>query len=278
MAEYDARKDSFDSYHVAIAALRAKLLAERCPAAKRVEVIWDCELYLGDCLEVMAALEKVDAVVTDPPYGMGWDTDSRRFSGGNRTRGEGKNHRPIVGDNAPFDPGRWLTFPEVILWGANHYAAKLPLGTSLIWLKKPPHLFGTFLSDAEIGWMKGGHGVYCHYRQFAPPSRAAELGGDASFPKTSHPTIKPISLMEWCLSMLKGSGTVLDPFMGTGTTGVACVKTGRRFVGIEIDPGYFDIACERIRAAYRQPDLFHEPAPAPKAEQMGLGLMEGGEG
>jgi DNA modification methylase len=223
----------------------------------RREVIGDCELWLGDCIEILPTLGPVDAVVSDVPYGMGWNTDSTRFTGGQYKRGDGREDwGAIRSDDRPFDPAPWLAFRECILWGSNHYAQRLPVGATLIWLKKPPDLFGTFLSDAEIGWKKGGHGVFCHYKQFPPPSRMAENNGSVA-----HPTQKPLQLMEWCLGMVMGE-SILDPYMGSGTTGVACVKTGKRFVGIEIDPAYFDIACRRVEDAYRQPDFFVErPAP-----------------
>ena len=87
-----------------------------------------------------------------------------------------------------------------------------------------------------------------------------------------HPTQKPIQVMQWCLGFLPNAQTILDPFMGSGTTGVACVKLGRSFIGIEIDEGYFDIACDRIRKAYAQPDMFIDQpkAPEPKQEAMQL--------
>ena len=79
----------------------------------------------------------------------------------------------------------------------------------------------------------------------------------------SHPTQKPIALMEWCLRFVEGAKTIIDPYMGSGTTGVACVKLGRKFTGIELDPDYFEIACERIRKAYEQPDFFVEQPSKP---------------
>jgi site-specific DNA-methyltransferase (adenine-specific) len=222
----------------------------------RVETIGDCQLWLGDCREILPTVPRVDAVVTDPPYGMGWNTDSTRFSGGQRVdRGEGRSDWGAIKQDAePFDPLPWLQFDHVVMWGANHYAARLPIGTTLVWLKKAPHLFETFLSDAEIGWQKGGHGVYCHFEQFPPPSRMAEHDGTVA-----HPTQKPIGLMSWCIERTRAA-TILDPFMGSGTTGVAAVKLGRKFIGIEIEPKYFDIACRRIEQAYAQPDLFVEAA------------------
>lgn len=145
----------------------------------------------------------------------------------------------------------WLAYPKVVLWGANHFAGRLPVGTSLVWIKKADHLFGTFLSDCEIGWMKGGHGVYAHREQFPPPSRMAE-----NFGKTAHPTQKPVGLMAWAIQKAKATGTVLDPFMGSGTTGVACTALGLPFVGIEIDPRYFAVALDRIGVAQSQGRLF----------------------
>ena len=91
---------------------------------------------------------------------MNFDTDSTRFTGGKHARGDGRKDRIIFGDDCAFDPMPWLAFENVILWGANHYAQQLPVGSTLVWLKRYIHMYGTFLSDAEIGWQKGGCGVY----------------------------------------------------------------------------------------------------------------------
>jgi site-specific DNA-methyltransferase (adenine-specific) len=230
----------------------------------RIETIGDCTLYLGDCLAV--ELPPADAVVSDPPYGMAWNTDSTRFTGGTREKQlvPGRaDWGPVAGDAEPFTPGLWLHYPEVILWGANHYWRQLPLGTTLIWLKKHLHLLGTYLSDAEIGWQRGGHGVYVANVPFPNVTKVSEGANGLSL----HPTQKPLGLMEWCVERTKGA-TILDPYMGSGTTGVACVNLGRKFIGIEIEPRYFDIACRRIEAAYAQPRLFVEPAPKPTQEAL----------
>lgn len=224
--------------------------------------IGDATLHCGDCLDVLPLLPRVDAVITDPPYGMNWNTDSTRFGGGSRARGDGRQDwGAISGDAIPFDPRLWLQFDRVIMFGANHYAARLPVGTTLVWLKKADHLFGTFLSDAEIAWMKGGHGVYCYRKQFPPPSRMAEAGGSVA-----HPTQKPVGLMAWCMDRagVASGAVVLDPYMGSGSTGVAAVETGRKFIGIEREPRYFDIACERISRAQAQGALFAPAAPLPE--------------
>lgn len=225
-----------------------------------VVTIGDATLYHGDCLEILPTLPKVDAVVTDPPYGMALNTDSRRFSGfkqdGLPPRGDGRADRLIAGDTKPFDPSPWLGYRDVVLWGSNHYWQKLPIGTTLAWLKRSPEHYGTFLSDAEIGWQKGGHGVYVFYAEDSNARRLLEANGKAFGGETAHPTQKPVALMKWCLQRTVPASVVLDPFMGSGTTGVACAQLGRKFIGIEIERKYFDIACERIDNAYRQQRLF----------------------
>ena len=218
-------------------------------------------LYLGDCLEIAPTLQGVDAIISDPPYGMDWNTDSTRFSGGQssgirrKPRGEGRaDYGDIENDAEPFDPAPWLEYPRCVLFGANHYAQRLPVGTTLVWLKKDQHLWGTFLSDAELGWMKGGHGVYAFLKSFPPPVRAVDAGGDPCRPVGIHPTQKPVALMAWCMERAKvpEGATVLDPYMGSGTTGIACLQTNRNFIGIEKDPKHFKTACARLERECNQ--------------------------
>jgi site-specific DNA-methyltransferase (adenine-specific) len=220
----------------------------------------DVRLLLGDCLAVLPSIDlgEVALVLTDPPYGMGWDTDSKRFSGGNRPNnrcpGDGRDDWPeVAGDDTPFDPGPWLAFPKAVLWGSNHYAPRLPVGTTLVWIKKADHLFGTFLSDCEVAWMKGGHGVYAFRKQFAPTTRMREGGG-----KVLHPNQKPVELMAWCMERagVPQGATVLDPYMGSGTVGMACLRTGRKFIGVEINPDYFAVAQARLANATSEGPLF----------------------
>ena len=219
----------------------------------RVEKFGDATLYLGDYRNVLPTLTDVDAVVMDPPYGMKYNTDSRRFTLNLKNvspRGQGRADRKIAGDAGAFDPTPFLGFRQVITWGANHYAQRLPVGSTLIWLKKSAQHYGTFLSDAEIGWQMGGHGVYAFYAQDSNARRRMEFTGSTFGGGTAHPTQKPIALMEWCVSRVKGE-TILDPFMGSGTTGVACARLGRKFIGVEIDEKYFDIACFRIAREHK---------------------------
>ena len=212
-------------------------------------------LYQGDCLDVLPTLAagSVDAVVTDPPYGMDNNCNYTRFTMGPNGHGKPslRKYAPVIGDDQPFDPAPWLKYPNVILWGYNHFAERLPVGTLLIWIKKLDGGFGSFLSDAEVAWQKGGHGVYCQ----RDTSLLAETNNRA------HPTQKPVGIMRWCIERVTKPGdTVLDPYMGSGTTGVAAVQAGRNFIGIEIDPHYFRIAQKRIANA--QPPLFVADAPA----------------
>lgn len=217
----------------------------------RVEHIGNATLYCGDSREIAPTLQDVHAVVTDPPYGIGWNVDCSRFSGGKEGHQRrkdglgGKRHAlRIYGDDAPFEPSVWLQYPEVILWGMNHFTSSLPSGSALVWVKRNDAAFGSFLSDGEVAWKKGGCGVYCF--------RDTSLYGETR--ERLHPTQKPVGLMEWCAGFT--SGIVIDPFMGSGTTGVACARLGRGFVGIEIQTEYFDIACRRVEEAQRQKDLF----------------------
>lgn len=196
-------------------------------------------IITGDCLEVMKTLESgsIDAIVTDPPYGMNYKCDSTRFSGGTHSRGKQKKWPRILNDDKHFDPAPWLAWKKVIMFGVNHFAAKLPVGTTLVWIKRNEPAYGTFLSDAELAWMKGGHGVYCF----------KDMSYQASNQRF-HPTTKPIPLMRWCIRKLKlkPGATILDPFCGSGSTGVAAIREGFNFIGIELNPDYAEIATRRI--------------------------------
>lgn len=156
----------------------------------------------------------------------------------------------IIGDAEPFDPAHLTSAPECILFGANFFWDKLPPGGLLVWIKQHPHLFGTFLGDAEVAWRKGSKGVFCFLKPFKSPTVAIEEAGGVK----GHPTQKPISVMEWCVGMTKAD-TIVDPYMGSGTTGVAAIRQARRFVGCEIHPPFFETALRRIEAELKAPRL-----------------------
>lgn len=221
----------------------------------RKEVIGDCTLYLGDCRDVLSTLGPVDAVVTDPPYGIDF---TQRTTGAK-----------IHGDDQDFDPAPFLALTdECLFWGAENFAQRLPRGRWLVWIKRAvemaaPKSYG----DCEIAWLSTP-GCVKAMRHIS--DGCIRQGAEHGIVR-QHPSQKPIAIMDWCLTFISGE-TILDPFMGSGTTGMACARSGRRFVGIEIDPDHFNVACLRIATAYAQPDLFVE-AP-PKATQ--LNLLEAG--
>jgi site-specific DNA-methyltransferase (adenine-specific) len=223
---------------------------------QREEIIGDCRLILGDCLEVMPGLGEFDAVVTDPPYGINYTAP-----GGIGAKGFLRRGGSVTGDDTPFDPAPFLGFKYVILWGANHYADKLPSSAGwLIWDKRDGMLPNNN-SDCEIAWNKSGGSARMYRHLWNGMCQASEKNRPRC-----HPTQKPEALMRWCLGLLPKAQTILDPFMGSGTTGVACVQLGRKFTGIELEPKYFDIACKRIEEAYKQPRLIEHPKPAPSVQ------------
>ena len=201
-------------------------------------------LYHGDCREILPTLGRFDLLLTYPPYGMNLDTDNSRFSGGTKgnmaKRGKGigtGRGRGILNDDKPFDPRFMLGFAkEKIVWGWNHFADKLPRGACLVWIKRNEEAYGSFLSDAELAWKSKGVGVFCR----------KDLSNNAIANERVHPTQKPIALMRWCLSFAPDAETILDPFAGSGTTGVAAKLEGRKATLIEMEERYCEIAANRL--------------------------------
>jgi DNA modification methylase len=196
-------------------------------------------IYHGDCREVMPA-RSADVLVTDPPYGMNYNTDGNRF-----TKGGGRHLPRVRGDDEPFDPVRWSRYRDMILWGFNHYCTTLPPGGALVWIKRSDAAFGCALSDCELAWIKGRQGVFA-FRNIAHSISS----------QRQHPAEKPLDLMIWCLSFV-GDGVIFDPFMGSGTTLVAAKRLGREAIGIEIEERYCELAAERLS----QEPLPFEPLP-----------------
>lgn len=198
-------------------------------------------VYLGDCMEIMPSLEKAGALITDPPYGIAavWKGGFSDKHGWGKAKGESVTRNEW--DEKPLDEAAVALLlaaaDEHIIWGGNYF----PLPRSRCWLvwNKPERNFT--LAEAELAWTSKDNVV----RVFDGPR--SDVGRE-------HPTQKPVGLMRWCVS--KTTGAVLDPFMGSGTTGVACMELQRPFVGIEIEPKYFDMACQRIENAQRQERLF----------------------
>lgn len=213
----------------------------------RTEIIGDATLYLGDYREILPTLGKFDAVVTDPPYGIDYGKAGgfSQSSGWKDWRGKAEwdESRPA---RDTFDAMRAISGDQII-WGGNYFTDYLPpVMRWLVWDKGQRDFT---LADCEFAWTSQNKAARI-------PSYAR---GKAAQDGKEHPTQKPIELMVWCLSFLPKAKTILDPFMGSGTTGVACVQVGRQFAGIEREQSYFDIACRRIEEAQKQPRLFAEP-------------------
>jgi len=225
-----------------------------------IVTIGNATLYHGDCLEILPTLDKVDAVVTDPPYGINADkaaNDSGNIAEKQRQRGSagnkgGRGWRSYGKTQWDADRPSGHAFDLMlnasdkhIIWGGNYFTDYLP--PTMQWLVWDKGQRNFSLADCEFAWSSQWNAA----RIFDYPRSLALRDGK------EHPTQKPVALMEWCCDViLKGPQTVLDPFMGSGTTGVACANLGRKFIGIEIERKYFDIACERIDAAYAQGRLF----------------------
>jgi len=244
---YDPAENARKSYDVAIDAMREKLASFRC------ERIHDATLYLGDCREILPLLPKVDAVVTDPPYGIAAVWKGGFGNGWARAQAQAQTRNQW---DAEAPSGEFLALmnaraSQSIIWGGNYF--ELPPSRGWLVWNKPERGFS--LSEAELAWTS----VDTVVRVF---------DGVRSDPGREHPTQKPLSVMQWCVERLPKARTILDPFMGSGTTGVACAKLGRRFIGIELEPRYFDIALKRIDDAYRQPRLFKDEPPKPKQETL----------
>lgn len=203
----------------------------------RVETIGRATLYLGDCRDILPTLGKVDAVVTDPPYGIGFAAQPTKWQ---RRAGQ----QPETWDDNPVPIVTGLpALAPAIIWGGNYYELPPSRGW-LSWFKPdaPPSM-----ASFELAWTS-----------FDANARQLSVSiGETNPERVGHPTQKPLRLMKWCLGFLPdASQTIPDPFMGSGTTGVAAVQMGRDFIGIEREEKYFDIACRRIEQAQRQGDLF----------------------
>lgn len=215
----------------------------------RIERIGDATLYLGDCLEILPTLSKVDAVVTDPPWNMGYFEN---------------------------DSGPW---PEYRTWLESARVRCETVADGQAWFlstKSIPYVAHCFEGYTSFASVK-------NFSQMTPKSlpncwdiafiRSTKYKGNGRNwylcntagmlkDRTEHPTPRTVDVMEYVVGMHDWH-KILDPFMGSGTTGVACANLGRKFIGIEIEPKYFDIACKRIETAYLQPRLFEEEAPKP---------------
>ena len=291
MIDYDPMQDGRESYEVAIAEIRRQKIAsgEIVPWVRR-EVIGDATLYLGDCLEVLPTLDGADHIIGDPPY----EDELHGAFGSNIRRNDGthlprsvKNLRPLefggvndarasIAAACVHASAGWVilfTLAEgVRAWRDDIQAAGGKWDTTCFWVKPDasPRFNGqgpargaecfvtAWAGKGYRRWNSGGkRGIYTH---------CVNTGRQGE-----HPTEKPVPLMrELVADFTRPGETVCDPFLGSGTTGVACIHLGRRFIGIERNPKWFDLACRRIDEAARSPDLFIEHAKRQKPESIDL--------
>lgn len=272
-SDYDAADNSAKSYALAIETMREKLAS-----FKRVQ-IGHCTLYNADCREILPLLPKVDAVVTDPPFEAECHAAVRRTAASIKTGVPAlldfgqitDDLRALLPEWAANNCAGWLIafcqVEGVAAWRDAMEAAGLKYKRGMAWVKPD--------SSPQFNGQGPAQGFECMASAWCGRGHSEWNGGGRRGVFTAltnnidrhgeHQTEKPVQLMRDLVALFTNQGkTVLDPFMGSGTTGVACVKLGRKFIGIEIEPKYFDIACRRIEQAYTQPDMFIEQ---PKAEQ-----------
>jgi hypothetical protein len=238
----------------------------------RVERIGDAVLHLGDCRDLLPDRETAlrgggpgcdallcDAVLTDPPFGVGYKSGhatDRLWAGG---RSIANDHDTSVRD----DVLRALEGVPMLVFGSRRAPAPAATKMYLTWDKGPALGMG----DLSLPWKPTTEEIYVLGRGFVgardkgaviyhPPVQSMAANGRL------HPNEKPVGLLRLLLQSLP-TGLICDPFMGSGSTGVACALEARAFVGCEINPAYFDIACRRIEEAYKQPRLFAEPIAKP---------------
>jgi len=232
---------------------------------RRKEVIGGQTLYLGDCMEVMPVLGRFDAVVTDPPYGIGegaLKTRTRQRSAKSKALADQRKYVGAEWDDSPATASHIAAMIGIskhqIIFGGNYFEGLGPTTCWLVWDKQNG---SNDFADCELAWTNMQKAV----RRICWRWNGMIRKGDDV---REHPTQKPLGVMKWCIEHLpKDAKTILDPFMGSGTTLVACQRLGRSGVGIELDPDYFQIACDRVQKAVDQPDLFIETPTAAATQE-----------
>ena len=223
-------------------------------------VIGNAELWHGDALEVLPLLPAHDLLLTDPPYGIAYDATHIKYL-------NGKNHGAADWDVEAYDPAPLLALGcRAIVWGGNCFASRLPDRPGwLSWVKIDRNGTKIRQAETEMAWTN------CVNRSqaFRYMCIGAGMEGETNRVNggTQHPTQKPVPLMQWCIGLVSDVESVLDPYCGSGTTGVACAQLGKAFTGIERERKYFDIACERIARAQAQGTLLPPEEPAQPVQE-----------
>jgi len=209
------------------------------------------KLFHGDCIELLPRMGWADAVVTDPPYGIGYRVNARPPRGAmlkgieaTATAARGQ----IEGDDKPFDPAPFLAFRGLAFFGANHFARRLPNGGKWIVWDKRGDMRPDDHSDGELIWTNASGALRIHRQKWRGVVREGEENCSRS--KKLHPNQKPVALLTFIMAALglAPGQTVMDPYMGSGSTGVAAVRLGLNFIGCEIDSGHFAMASKRLQA------------------------------
>lgn len=218
-------------------------------------------LYCGDCRDAMQEIPLVDVVITDPPYGINADKMGHKAKGKHYWRDYGEGGWDVERPDAETFRLMMEAAENQIIWGGNYFADYLPPTMGwLVWDKTQRSLS---MADGELAWTSFQNAM----RIFSANRVIFEVEGGRD-----HPTQKPIALMKWCIEYADRHGaaqSILDPFMGSGTTGVAAARLDRKFYGIEREPKYFDIACRRIAKALAEPrDMFGDKPETPKQEAL----------
>lgn len=241
----------------------------------REEVIGECRLILGDCREVLPRLPRVDAVVTDPPFGVGFKYASHDDRPESYEGGYGAwLWRVLEAAEERCEAGApcfvWQAAPHMRRfseWFPREYRVFVAAKN---FVQMRPTAMQYAYDPVVVWWKDGGKpwSIGTASRDWHVANTAPVIATPDNIEK-QHPCPRPLDQVRHVIDQwVQPQATALDPFMGSGTTGVACVNLSRKFIGIEIEPRYFDIACRRIEEAYKQPRLFAEPRQEPKQEAL----------
>lgn len=217
-------------------------------------------IYHGDMNDILPTLPPVDAVITDPPYGINYSPGG----GGGGIKDKNGNRYPkgftgkdvVFGDDKPFEPSRILAIESrvQIFWGGNHFAERLPSSSCwLVWDKRCGTTTNDF-ADCEIAWTNIDAPARVFRHLWNGMLKDSERGV-----QRFHPTQKPVAVMAWCIQIAGDIQTIIDPFMGSGTTLVAAKQLGKIVTGIEINEKYCEIAAKRLQQEYLP--LVSQPTP-----------------
>jgi site-specific DNA-methyltransferase (adenine-specific)/modification methylase len=217
--------------------------------------IGNATVYLGDCMEVLQLIDKVDAVITDPPYGI--NENSKKVASRVNLAAP-KDYGNFDWDKSP-PPDHLIELIRTkakyqAFFGGNYFTLP-PTSCWLVWDK----LNSGDFADCELAWTNWPKAVRRLQWRWNGMIRQ---GNEERF----HPTQKPLEVMKWVIDLCPKADSIIDPFMGSGTTGVAAIQMGKKFIGIEREPKYFEIACKRLEQAVSQPQLF-EPEPVKQIQE-----------